>query len=489
MTYRKFFLLIFFKLLILIIIIAIPLMAVGFSSFLVVKTYNVSRSISKNDYLANVKSEFQNKNYQKKNGAEQLFSQTMQIIGEEKPQLKYGGQERVNVLLLGKASQDYPGSQLTDTIILASYNPSTNQSAMLSIPRDLYVKIPDSRQYTKLNFIYHYGTQRGGERGGIKYMNRVIKRITGQQAHYFILIDFKGFEKLIDEIGGIDVNVKKDIVDKKYPGPNYSYQTFEIEQGWQHLDGAGALKYVRTRHNPQGDFGRASRQQQVLAAIKNKFFSIRGIPLLTKLNSILDIVSQNVQTDINIDEYGSFLAIAKNINVKNTVNKVIDNKGQNPILINYTPFIQGRRAYFLKAPNNDYTKIHELAENIFDLDKLRLLNEKRKLEKPTVEIINTSNNSKLSQKLKNKLDKTSIKIINQTNPAADPYVRTQVYDNTQGLKPYSLNTVLNIFDSPLAKTPYPNSKADFVIVLGSDSEELLQEEEVILPEEALQEYE
>ena len=286
--------------LIIAVIILLPLLSASFSGFLIVKVYNVSKFISKDNYLDKADD---TSSFDVGARAKEIISQTGQLMGGGKPKLKWGKEDRVNVLLLGKASADYPGSQLTDTIILASFNPKTSQTAMLSIPRDLYVKVPDSKQFTKLNAVYYYGARRGGEKEGVKFIGKTIEEITGEHVDYFIMLDFKGFDKLIDEIGGIRVDVHDELTDTSYPGPNYSYQTFHINKGWQELDGETALKYVRTRHNSGGDFGRAYRQQQVLAAVKNKFFSIGGISLLTKLNSILDIISQNVKTDIGFLEW------------------------------------------------------------------------------------------------------------------------------------------------------------------------------------------
>jgi len=467
-----------------ILIIVLPLLSLVFASFVVIKTYNVSTAISYYQETNSPDGE-NKKSFDVKSKAREIISQTKQLTGLANPQLKKGTAERVNILLLGKASEDYPGSALTDTVILASFNPQTSQTTMLSLPRDLYTPIPNSNQFTKLNAIYHYGLRKGGEEEGIKYIKQAVKNITGQKVDYFAMLDFKGFIGLVDEIGPIRVNVSKELTDHRYPGPNYSYQLFHIDKGWQDLDGQIALKYVRTRHNPGGDFGRAFRQQQVLVAIKKKFFSLENISLLTKLNSILNIISHNVKTDIEFSEYGSFLALAKNINIHGATNKVLDNRGSNPILTSHSSQVGRSRAYFLKPTSGDYSQIQEIAENIFDLNKLRSSWEKQVQENPTVLIINKSGSQSLLTEAKKRISEAGFKQVSTEVEANDILENTFIYDNTEGLKPYSLNSLLKILDAQIEPEKYSETKDfDLVIILGDNARKLLEKEEVILPQEA-----
>lgn len=463
-------------------IIVLPLTSAAIAGFLVIKTYSVSKVISTS------RSDEKSEKTETGSKTAEILSQARQLMGQEKVKLKWGTEQRVNVLLLGKASSDYPGSQLTDTIILASLNPKTGQSAMLSIPRDLYVKIPEHSQYTKINSIYYYGTRDGGDKGGVKYINAVIEEVTGQKVDYFVVIDFHGFEKLIDEVGGLRVNVPEELTDKRYPGPNFSYQTFHIDKGWQDLDGVTALKYVRTRHNADGDFGRAARQQQVLQALKEKFFSLNGISFLAKLNSILDIISQNILTDIDMSEYGSFLALARDINVHNTINKVLDDRGADPVLVPYSSRLSLRRAYFLKPAAGDYSEIKEIAENIFDLEKLKVSRAKRANENPKILIVNKSGNasygSQLTTRIRN-MHFTNISVGSGSDTVED---QTIIYDHTGGLKPYSLDMLVKHMNAELQPGAYPgisNSQDyDIVIVAGKNISDTLKEDDVVLPDEA-----
>ncbi|MDD5490064.1 MAG: LCP family protein, partial [Candidatus Moranbacteria bacterium] len=232
---------------------------------------------------------------------------------------------RINILLLGLAGENYPGENLTDSIIIASVNPKTYQTAMLSIPRDLYVQIPDTNSYTKINALYARGQGRhGNATEGIDDLKKALTQITGLPINYYVAIDFDGFKKVIDELDGIKVQVPKDIHDERYPGPNYSYETFDIKEGLYTFDGATALKYARTRHDEDGDFGRAFRQQLILEAARSKAFSIGTLLNVPAINNILNTLGDHLRTDIPLDEIDSFLDLVGKIDTHTTLNKVLD---------------------------------------------------------------------------------------------------------------------------------------------------------------------
>jgi len=179
-----------------------------------------------------------------------FFQSIQDVTNRETKPLRGESEGRVNVLFLGLAGENYPGENLTDSIIIASVNPKTYQTAMLSIPRDLYVRIPETNSYTKINALYARGHDRNGKAtDGINDLKETLAEITGLNIHYYFAIDFDGFKKVVDELGGIKVQVQKDIHDERYPGPNFSYQTFDISKGLYTFDGATALKFARTRHD------------------------------------------------------------------------------------------------------------------------------------------------------------------------------------------------------------------------------------------------
>ena len=249
------------------------------------------------------------------------------LASREEINLKGIGDGRINILLLGVAGDGKPGKFLTDTIILASINTKTKQVALLSIPRDLYVSVPDENLSAKINTVYQYGLGKyeGDEAKAILPVQKTIEDITSLRIHYWTVLDFDGFRKAIDAIGGVNITNERDIYDPRYPGPNYSYEIFELKKGLHHLNGDTALKYARMRHNdPEGDFGRAKRQQQVLQATKNKIFSTGTLLNVVALNDLFNILGNNIKTNIDSGEFGNMLRLIKELDTNNIANVVLD---------------------------------------------------------------------------------------------------------------------------------------------------------------------
>lgn len=226
---------------------------------------------------------------------------------------------RTNILILGKGGAGHDAPDLTDTIILASISNEDPEIDLISLPRDIW--LIDLR--AKLNSIYYWGNQREPDGGGLVLAKSVVEEITGIPVHYALVIDFSGFENIIDAVDGIDVEIDNSFVDEKYPitgkendtcdgDPEFKcrYETVSFEKGLTHMDGEIALKFVRSR-NAEGDEGtdlaRAARQQKVLSAIKNKVSSREIIFSPKKLLNLKDSVLSAIETDITSSE-GAVLA-------------------------------------------------------------------------------------------------------------------------------------------------------------------------------------
>jgi LCP family protein required for cell wall assembly len=151
----------------------------------------------------------------------------------------------------------------TDTIALASFDPSQRGNYLLSVPRDLWVTYPDG-DAGRINEAY--------ERGGPALSARQVSSVLGTDVSRWVLINFAGFKEVVDAMGGVTVDVAQSIDDRTYPADSgFGYKPFHLAAGRQHLDGATTLQYVRSRHDdPEGDIGRARRQQQVLVALKGE---------------------------------------------------------------------------------------------------------------------------------------------------------------------------------------------------------------------------
>lgn len=172
---------------------------------------------------------------------------------------------RLNVLILGLDHRPGEnGPARTDTLILATFDPQQPQVALLSIPRDLWVDIP-GHGANRINTANYFGDldQPGY---GPRLAVQTVQQNFGLPIHGYLVLDFNGFVALIDALGGLDIEVPQTIMDDRYPTPDYGITTITIPAGPQHMDGATALIYSRTRH-ADSDFGRGQRQQQVLRAL------------------------------------------------------------------------------------------------------------------------------------------------------------------------------------------------------------------------------
>ncbi len=268
-----------------------------------------------------------------------------------------------NFLLLGIPGPGNDAPDLTDTILLANVKQDPFKITFISIPRDLWVKIPETSIYTKINTLYSFGKTRKDENYGLSLIKDKIEEVTGQKIDYYFLADVSVVKKIIDSVGGINVLVKKDLIDTQFPGPNHSYETFEVKSGWRYLDGETASKYVRSRHTTTGDFDRMERQQEILEALKQK---IAGMNPVWDLPAIVDIAGKvwnNIETNASLADLPGFWQTAKKISSDN-INKIVFD---NELVVSQNIPLEGITASTLipKAGLENYSKIQKyIGENL-----------------------------------------------------------------------------------------------------------------------------
>lgn len=277
--------------------------------------------------------------------------------------------KQINILFLGIPGETYNAPELTDTIILINIRPKTQRTIFLSIPRDLLVKIPPGLSpgnlCTKINALYTYKNLPTAQR--IEAVKIVINEITGIVPDYWVVLDLEGVKKIIDQVGGINVLVKEDVYDPAFPGPNNSYQIFQLKKGWRWLDGETALKYIRTRHDPGGDFARISRQQEVLMALKNKVLSLNPFWNFPTLLKIWNTLSNHLQTNLALAEAKYFWELGKEINPDKIIPRVIDNNPETGLLMSSQTMLGNSPAYVLmpQAGKDNYGEIKKFVSNLF----------------------------------------------------------------------------------------------------------------------------
>ena len=207
----------------------------------------------------------------------------------------------VNVLLLWYGWAAHQWWYLTDSMMVASRNPEENNVTLFSIPRDLYVKSPVNSTYWRINAIFqqYYSRTQSIEESAL-WLAWKLWEMLWLDIPYYATIDFQAFKEIVDTIWWVDVYVTETIYDPSYPADNMiDYDPFYIEAWWQHLDGATALKYARSRHSTS-DFARSLRQQELIIAIKDKMIaSWLNISTATEL---YDQYKKYIQTNISAQE-------------------------------------------------------------------------------------------------------------------------------------------------------------------------------------------
>jgi LCP family protein required for cell wall assembly len=230
--------------------------------------------------------------------------------------------ERINVLLVGIDRRGGTGwGYRTDTIIILTVDPVNKTAGMLSIPRDLQLSIPENGD-DRINTANVWGYEYDYPGGGPALLKRTIESNFGITLDYYVMVDFKAFVEIIDTIGGIDVNVPKELHDTKYPDPRpgdpYAFTTIHFDPGWQHMNGERALKYARSRMSTS-DFDRAKRQQMILVAIRDQALNLN---LLPKLPTLAATLASNVKTDMTMEEMAELAPLAPQIDTAN-INSVV----------------------------------------------------------------------------------------------------------------------------------------------------------------------
>ncbi|QDR80146.1 LCP family protein [Sporomusa termitida] len=195
---------------------------------------------------------------------------------------------RVNILLLGVDDKDHENpndlARRSDTMMVASINPQQGTVNILSLPRDTKVTIPGRKGYDKLNHAYAYG--------GAELARSTVEQFLHVPINYYVVIDWQAFIKVIDILGGVDLYVEHNM---NYRDP-YADLEIHIKQGYQHLDGEKAGKYVRFRSDELGDIGRVQRQQRFIKALAKETLQVGTI---LKVPALVNTLNEYIETDMS----------------------------------------------------------------------------------------------------------------------------------------------------------------------------------------------
>ena len=252
------------------------------------------------------------------------------VVGTAVPNVSippWDGKERLNVLLIGTDQRPKEGTYNTDTLIVVSIDPQTKQVAMFSLPRDT-VDVPTppgpARQaygpvYPKKINAWFTSVRNRADlfpgtdvTRGYNGLKAIIGNLYGLDIKYFVEVNFEGFKAVVDALGGVTINVQIPVVDDRYPGDSGSLERIYIPSGIQHMNGAQALQYARSRHT-SSDFDRGARQQRVLLSLKEQADPQALIPRLPELITAL---KKAVRTDVPVDQLDKLLGLASEVDTK-----------------------------------------------------------------------------------------------------------------------------------------------------------------------------
>lgn len=372
------------------------------------------------------------------------------LKGEEKGQ--------INILLLGIGGEGHSGGQLTDTIMIASLKPLTHEAALLSIPRDLYVEVQGTHIKNKINAIKEIG-DKTPDKNGVQLLENTIKDVSGLHIDYYVQLDFNGFIKIVDSMGGIDVNLSNDINDPAYPDAGYGYDPFYIQKGWHHLDGATALKIARSRHSTMGDFDRIERQQEIIRAFRQKIYERYTKFDLIALSDLFLSVSNNMKTDIQPKELPRFYQIIKSIKSNNFTSSTVDTQ-------KYLHKINVGLGYTLSADKGDYSAINDLGKNLFamqipDKQKIAIQN-----ENSLIAVENGTASPDLANTIANDLENMGFRIISSSNIEPPDFSGVEIEYDPDIQKPETLKFLTEKFSAQNITSSNKITRADFTIILG-----------------------
>lgn len=400
--------------------------------------------------------------------------------------------DRINILLLGMGGEGHDGAYLTDTIILLNFKPSSKQVTLVSVPRDLTSPVSG---WKKINNINAYAEMKNPGSGG-EASKAAISELFQVPVDYYVRADFEGFKKIIDELGGVEINVENAFDDYSYPidgqedNPNY-YARFEhlhFDKGPQTMNGAMALKYARSRHalGPEGsDFARARRQQLLLEAVKTKLLSKQTLLNPVMVSKLVNEFSQNISTNLSIWEMLRLWELAKDVDRSQIDNRVLSD-APDGFLVSSTG---ADGAYILVPRSGNFSEIRNMIQNIFNDSDAKAQNGASNLKK-TQELISDNasviiNNGTwitgLAGKTSIALKESQFKIIGTGNAPERNYEKSIVYDLSYGRKNNSLEILKKItgatqaFDAPEWLQEYKTGdkqQPDFLLILGSEAEKI-----------------
>lgn len=379
------------------------------------------------------------------------------------------GTERATVLVMGidqRTGLEPERAYRTDSMMLLTLDPVGKTAGILSIPRDLWVRIPGFEGRDRINTANFKGDAYRLPGGGPELAMATVTMNLGVPVDHYIRLNFTAFEEFIDEIGGIIIDVPQDIDDPNYPDCCFGYDPFHIRAGPQHLGGHRALQYARTRVTFGGDFDRAERQQQVMLAVRDKLLNLNTLPLLvSKAPTLYSTLAESFSTNLTLEQMLTLTTAASQvdrdniqtevINADYILNEFVTADGAQVIILDSETFrVLRERMFYQPSPP---------AAATIDPERLAIG------EEATIEIQNGAARSGIAGDAADFLTNNGFHVVSVGNADFFDYENTLIYDYTG--RYYTTRWLAEHFRVEPARIIArmdPNSPVDVLVILGRD---------------------
>jgi len=358
----------------------------------------------------------------------------------------------MNIVLLGTDKRPEWGDWRTDTIIVVSINPQAQSVGLLSIPRDLWIRIPGFG-VGRINTVDFIGEWKDAEGGGPGLLKRTIEANLGLPIHRYARINLEGFIQLIDALGGVTIDADCPVHDAFLDEPltgEEGLAPLNLDVGVHHLDGLAALRYARSRHSGT-DFDRARRQQKLLRSLAEQNLNWQLIP---KLPRLWETLGDAVQTDLTLPEMIRLASIGLQIQQNRIKSRFIDwgatenwvtAGGARVLLPNHETLPQAV-AEFLDPPEEDVRLGAEHAR---------------------IEVQNGTTTEGLAEVAAKRLIRDGLQVVGTSRTGRLAHSTILAYNDTPRTLQV-LQDVLHLSPDSVAHSPEPDDRVDIRVILGSD---------------------
>ncbi len=376
------------------------------------------------------------------------------------PTPDWANKQAINILLIGLDYRPKEEDTRADTQIVVHLDLANKTAALISIPRDLWVTIPGFGE-GRINAAYQLGDRHTDTvpGGGPTLAMSTVQQNFGIRIDYFAQVDFVGFERVLDALGGVTIDVSKPLIDNEYPLVNYGATRIYIPAGLQHMDGHTALEYARSRH-ADNDIGRNSRQQQVLLALKQQGLNLN---ILSHLTDVVNQLAGAVKTDLTFLQLTSLAQLARDIGPQSIQTVILDLP-----LVNPTVLASGADVLM---PNWDL--IRPKVAQVFGDAKLSK-------EAARISVLNGTGIAGVARKVTDELSSKGFAVVNLASTTdVGKHPVTTITDYSGGTKPYTVESLVkaldltaasvvegNPADAPLAQAD--GKPIEIVVVAGDD---------------------